>query len=588
MAVAALAGVVALAVLLVILLVPVDRYRAEIERRVDERITGKLTLGKLTLGWWGQIRVAVDGLELADAQGHAIVSTHQVYLVVPVLGIIGGAPELTLRLDKPEINLVRDRAGRLNVAALIRQTAPPAAARPSAPATPPAPPASPALPGLLANARFSFKMSGARIHYIDEASGQTTELRDFEVAIRDLARNRPCGVDIRGAVDTRTASGLTVRGPIRFSSRSQVVESGAQITAVAGGLRLDLGGLEVASAATVYKKGGTALSAETEFRYAITSASLTGLVLQIGPAHLHGSVEASGLGSVPVFRARLDGKPGEVFGGSLGMEMSGELRPQAPVYQFHFDADRIDLGAALAQALPAFRDTLLGTARFQIEGKGAGFDPVSAQKALDAHGSFRVSPAEFATLDIGKMVADAIGQSVDRLSHQVPSLKGLKVPAPGSISAKYAEISSDFTLAHGELSAPNFSARSVHGIDVRGTTRIGLADRALHASWTLIDTYDVTGARQVSVEAGGLRIDHVLARGNSPVQFPIEVTGTLSAPRPSHAAVPGYFVQIALDNVAHQDRSKLKSAVQDQIDTMKASPEVKNALQGLSQKLFGK
>jgi hypothetical protein len=142
-------------------------------------------------------------------------------------------------------------------------------------------------------------------------------------------------------------------------------------------------------------------------------------------------------------------------------------------------------------------------------------------------------------------------------------------------------ISSDFTIAGGKLSAPNFVAKAQKdkGIDLKGSTTVGLKDQSLNADWTVIDTYNLTHARDLSANVAGTDVQHILARGNEPVQFPIHLGGTLSNPEKSYGQVPEYFASVALGNVTGAATSKYIPK--------NAPPAVQQGIGGLTKKLFG-
>ena len=64
-----LIALVLIALVVLPFVIDVDKYRPQIVNAVDERINGKLELGKLKLSLWGQVRVEVGGLTLSDSTG---------------------------------------------------------------------------------------------------------------------------------------------------------------------------------------------------------------------------------------------------------------------------------------------------------------------------------------------------------------------------------------------------------------------------------------------------------------------------------------------------------------------------------------
>ena len=93
-------------------------------------------------------------------------------------------------------------------------------------------------------------------------------------------------------------------------------------------------------------------------------------------------------------------------------------------------------------------------------------------------------------------------------------------------------------------------AKANEGIDLKGDVEVGLEDYSLKADWMVIDTYNLTHAKDVGVSAAGISAPHILASGNGPVQFPVSVGCTLMAPCYSYSQASDYLLKIAMGNVS--------------------------------------
>jgi AsmA protein len=278
-----------------------------------------------------------------------------------------------------------------------------------------------------------------------------------------------------------------------------------------------------------------------------------------------------------------------VFGGKIGLGMGLQMRPKIPTYQFKTDVSQLDLKQAVESQMELFKNTLYGTASFKMEGNGASFNPDPAKQNLNAKGNLKVEKATFASIDIGKMVSEAITKNISDLGNRIPPLKSAKIPTPSSIESKYEIITSEFTVAKGTFNAPNFVAKSEpnKGFDLKGATTVGLQDDALKADWEIVDTHGLTQLRDVTVEQSGVRVERVFVDGKNAVHFPIRVTGTVFSPQFNYGAVPESLGKVALANLSTAVAQEAGKKVQEQIKQMNAPPEVQNALQGLGKKLFG-
>jgi hypothetical protein len=96
------------------------------------------------------------------------------------------------------------------------------------------------------------------------------------------------------------------------------------------------------------------------------------------------------------------------------------------------------------------------------------------------------------------------------------------------------------------------------GIDIHGDTTVGLKDDSLATSWDVIDTYNLTHLRDISLEQAGTQVDHVFADGNSPVHFPIHAGCTIKAPCYNSTEVPAALSQVALKNIGNAVAGRAK------------------------------
>lgn len=282
----------------------------------------------------------------------------------------------------------------------------------------------------------------------------------------------------------------------------------------------------------------------------------------------------------------------EIFGGSIKTNMSLNLRPKAPTYKLSASVAGLDMKQAVESQMAAFKNTVMGTLNFDMSGEGSSFNSKPATHNLVASGKLKIQNATFATVDVGKMVADGLNGTLGKLAGKIPGLNGK--PAPGAAGAsKYDLISSSFTIKEGHFDAPDFTGKATanQGIDLKGSVAVGLEDYSLKADWTVIDTYNLTHAKEVGVNAGGISAPHILASGNGPVQFPISIGCTLMAPCYSYTQASDYLLKVAMGNVSGGAKSAAVGKAKDLLKGLvpggsSGNASNGNALQGLK-KLFG-
>ena len=279
----------------------------------------------------------------------------------------------------------------------------------------------------------------------------------------------------------------------------------------------------------------------------------------------------------------------KLWNGGIATDMSVALKPAHPTYHLTAKVDNLDLHQAVTSQVQAFKDTVLGIASFDMTADGSSFNSDLSMKNLKATGKFHVDHAEFASIDVGKMVTDALNSGIAKIADKVPAAKGKTVPgAPPSGSAKYQVISSSFKVADGKFSAPDFVAKAEPnvGIDLKGTTDVGLIDQSLQTNWEVIDTYNVTKARDISITQGSITVPHILARGNDPVKFPVSAGCTIAKPCYSYTQVPQALASVAMANVSDALKGQVANKILGNLPTKNAPAPVQNAVDALKKKFF--
>lgn len=773
-------GLILLAIVILPFVIDVDHYRPQIVQAANDHINGKLEMGKLTLSLWGQIRVTVDGFSLSDAKGRKVVSAKDVFFHVPLGPLITGKPVLTFKMTRPELVVVKDKAGKMNVMSLMKDTtnAPKAAEEAKAGPT--------KLPSLAVKARLGIEMKDAMLSYKDEATDLVSQVKDLNVLLENLSLSHPTDISVWANLDTRMGQSLSLKGPAKLTGRLDPRFNGSEFQDATLMFKADMDGVGIAFGTLFDKKPGVATNADGAFKVsmkaleiekstmrfhnAVVDASGKVTEMDVNPKldvhvksneiqlkpwselvpmlkeyELGGSAtlaaDLSGSAVDPRYRAdvraiavtakapnlkqqpRIDAAvkvitdqvesmtmtmkaPGndlkitgkvvsftkpkvdllvtstgmdldalidfpkpppkgakgqeapaaktaatedfdamlapmrenpmlaatvvsaranltqiKIYGikmtdinavmgfrdlalsldpfrmnlwdGKIAASMGAQMKPKTPTYRFSGDVAGLDLQQAVSSQLELFKNTVIGKASFHMDATGASFNPDAAKGNLNGRGTMKVEHAQFHSIDVGKMASEAINKSLNDIAAKVPPLKGKTVPVLKTDS-RYEVISSDFTIQSGQFHAPNFAAKSEpnKGIDLKGDTVVGIKDYSLSAAWQLIDTYNLTKARDLSVETNGVRVDHILADGNNPVTFPVRVTGTCFAPVTNYTAVPEALGKVAIANMGRAVEGKAKAEVQkqvqNQLNKVKAPEPVQNAIQGLGKKLFGK
>ena len=814
-----LAGLLALfvvAALVIPFVVNVDKFRPQIVQKANENINGTLELGKLSLSLWGQVRIDVAGLSVQDQAGRKLLSVKDAYFHLPFASILGGAPVLTFKMQRPVINVLKDKNGKINLLSLVKSG--PEAGTPATSAADKPAPALTApsahdpgltLPAIATRARLGVELRNALLTYGDEVTHLSTQVKDLNLIARDISLSRPMKLEVWADLDSRmgepAAKAIVVKGPVKLTGQAQPkMTPGGRFEQLAMTAQIDLNSLEIkvpelfektkdteANADLALKASENEVSVDhfnarffnAEFKSSGTISNFStaagqsfapvvifnmrsndielkpwvklipmlkdfelGGIVRLeanakGPAEKLGyraRISATGVtAKAPKLKARprVDGviniitdqvesmnltmkapgndlsirgkvlsfakprvdlevtSPGmdldqlvefpapgkkdqgapaapaspvgteepakrakapgassdfdallapvrenkilratvadvnvnirsvkaydikmtelagklffrdlnagieqfsmKLWNGSIKASGAAALASRVPTYKFGAQILGLDLSQAVASQFRLFKNTLLGTANFDMTGEGQSFNPEPAISNLKAKGSMRVEKATFATIDIGKMVSEALTKSIEKIADKVPAVKnqlsGKKFGLPSGQS-RYDVISSNFTVAGGKFAAPNFIAKAApnQGIDLKGNVLIGMKDYSLQTNWELVDTYNLTGAKDLAVEQAGVKVEHILAEGNQPVRFPVHVGCQIFAPCYSYTEVPEFLAKVAVGNMSAAAQGKAKAELKKKADSLiqKAPPAVQKRLEDFGKKLF--
>ncbi len=78
------------------MIINVDDYRPEIEAAANEKINGKLKLGKLSLSLWGGLHVKIDSIDLSVAgEKGSLLKANSAYVDIPFWSLLMGSARMT-------------------------------------------------------------------------------------------------------------------------------------------------------------------------------------------------------------------------------------------------------------------------------------------------------------------------------------------------------------------------------------------------------------------------------------------------------------------------------------------------------------
>ncbi|SMF22213.1 AsmA family protein [Pseudobacteriovorax antillogorgiicola] len=251
----------------------------------------------------------------------------------------------------------------------------------------------------------------------------------------------------------------------------------------------------------------------------------------------------------------------KVFGGQINTFASLNLQGPRPIYKAKLTVDSIQFKDAVESQLPKFANTIMGNLSLSGNAKGESLNNDLMMKNLVMNGDFKILDASFATVDIVKMVNEGGAKAIQTIKEKFPKAPLGSIASLGSGEGKFKEVSSNFSLAQGVMKAPNFKALSFpgKGVDINGYTEIDLLGDKIQADWNVIDTYNKTGLKSVSLKEKGVEVKEILAEPGKPIRFPIKVGCKLSEPCYKYDAIPGHFWNIASKKIEKAAGDRLKA-----------------------------
>ncbi len=213
-------GIAATVVLMAMLTIPffvnVDKFRPEIVKAVNTRLNGSLELGKLSLSLWGRIHIGVDGLKVVDSKGAPVLSVKDASFDMPYLSVISGSPLITIGMKEPEIQVLKDKEGKLNVMSLMKADPATSTATGTDQKKEASSQGQMELPGLAVNAHFGISIENAKLVYKDQAMDLANTVDRLNVRVKDFSLSRKTEMELWADLKTKMGTDLELEGPLRF------------------------------------------------------------------------------------------------------------------------------------------------------------------------------------------------------------------------------------------------------------------------------------------------------------------------------------------------------------------------------------
>jgi hypothetical protein len=287
-----LAGLFLAAIIIIPLVVDVDQYRPQVVQAINEKINGKMELGKLNLKMWGTIKVGIAGLHLIDAKNRKVISVQSAEVVIPWSSIFGGSPLLTFQMDRPEVQVIKDLNGKMNIMTLMKEDAPGDEAEKTNDSTgsKASSAADKKLPSVVTNARLGVELTRASFKYSDLITKNDTQAKDLNLSIKDLSISRETEMKLSGELAAAQEDAFKVSGPFVVHMTAEPNVSGGKLQSMAMEFNGDFGDLEIQAGDAFHKKRG--VKAKFDGKISVTPQDLT--ISKLGAQFFNAEISIDG------------------------------------------------------------------------------------------------------------------------------------------------------------------------------------------------------------------------------------------------------------------------------------------------------
>lgn len=271
--------------------VDVDQYRPQVEAKLNEKIQGKVTIGKMGLSLWGTVRVSIAGVKMTDAKGKTLLSVADAEFVLPWSSVFQASPEAVFRMNRPELEAIQDESGKINWIETLVAQAPqtPTAAGQTVLAQKNATPA--ALPAVVTGASLSIELLDAKLVYQDLKAKPPSKVQvsDLDIHLKNASLTRPMDLEVQAKIASAQAE-----GDLKLKARVEPQGIATSSMLVKLGWDLDASQLKIHQPGAFLKDKGVALTSSgkiqaTETLVTIESADfklLSAVFAAQGKVHL--------------------------------------------------------------------------------------------------------------------------------------------------------------------------------------------------------------------------------------------------------------------------------------------------------------
>lgn len=217
------AGVMVALVLSALFMIPVfydvnTHLRPKIVRAIEENLNAKAEIGRLSLSLWGKVRIEISSLAVTEtASNTKVFEVEGAELRIPFMSLLSGRMDVTFAAEKPKINLIVGKDGKVNALKMLK----PAAATADSAEGAPEQAGSTSVAGLGGRLFLSTDIEDGMIAYKDLRTGMVSSLTGFGLELTDVGLNHPFKIAGRANLDVK-GQGMSLGGPVELKGVSEI------------------------------------------------------------------------------------------------------------------------------------------------------------------------------------------------------------------------------------------------------------------------------------------------------------------------------------------------------------------------------
>lgn len=243
--------IVFLAALAIPFFIDVDAMvRPEIQKSIEENLNAKAEIGKLRLSFLWGINIGVDSLKIIEQSNKQVFfEMKNAKIAIPFLSFLSGKLSVKISADNPNLNLVRNKEGILNISTLMR----PSGSEPQGKSS---------VGGVVVAGRIaiSTEITNANISFKDQKMGYDYKINRLNFSAQNVGLGHPFDMKVTANLSVDDKKDISLIGKVVFEGSTQINTNMAGLENVKFKSNLDLSDLEIKYGALFKKEKNVPLN----------------------------------------------------------------------------------------------------------------------------------------------------------------------------------------------------------------------------------------------------------------------------------------------------------------------------------------